>query len=181
MIQNRLQLRADRVAPEKAVHLEPPCRSIISRNTTRGIEMKTCTKCHQEKPLTEFYPDRSNHGSKCGHRPQCKTCQKKQHKIYQQSAKGIVVAKRYSKTEISKARQKRYYLRYPERRQAKNAVYWAIRKNKLPHPKTLQCSYGNHKAEQYHHYKGYEPKHWLDVEPVCKVCHRKIHRRRKAI
>lgn len=31
---------ADRVAPEKAVHLEPPFCTIISRDTTRGIEMK---------------------------------------------------------------------------------------------------------------------------------------------
>jgi len=35
-----LQLCVDRVAPEKAVHLEPPFHTIISRNTTRGIKMK---------------------------------------------------------------------------------------------------------------------------------------------
>ncbi len=31
----------DRVAPEKAVHLEPPYCVLLSRNTTRGIDMKT--------------------------------------------------------------------------------------------------------------------------------------------
>lgn len=33
--------------------------------------MKTCTKCQQAKPLSEFYPDRSK---KCGIAARCKSC-----------------------------------------------------------------------------------------------------------
>ncbi len=40
MTQSNLQCCVDRVAPEPAVHLEPPFHTIISRNTTRGIVMK---------------------------------------------------------------------------------------------------------------------------------------------
>lgn len=141
---------------------------------------KKCTKCNQEKKMTEFYPDRNPHSSKCGRKSQCKSCQKKQRNIYLLSKKGKAAIKRYSKTEISKTRQKRYCLRYPERRKAKNAVYWAIRKGTLPNPKTLRCNYGNHQAEQYHHWS-YLPEHWLDVIPACQKCHKKLHRRKKAI
>ena len=167
-------IRADRFSDRKTGHLDQPAAQILSRNTTRGIKMKTCTKCHQEKTLTEFYPDRSAHSSICGYKSQCKGCGKKQRKIYLQSEKGRITVRRYSKTEKSKARQKRYYLSHPERRKAKNAVYWAIRKGELPHPKTLRCEHGNHQAEQYHH-DSYEPEHWLDVKPVCKICHCNIH------
>ena len=30
-------------------------------------------------------------------------------------------------------------------------------------------------AKHYHHYKGYDPEHWLDVEPLCLSCHQKEH------
>jgi hypothetical protein len=33
--------------------------------------MKTCNKCHQEKPLSEFYKDKT---SKDGHGGRCKEC-----------------------------------------------------------------------------------------------------------
>ena len=39
-LDNSVQLCADRVAPEKAVHLEPPFCTTISRNATRGVKMK---------------------------------------------------------------------------------------------------------------------------------------------
>ena len=135
--------------------------------------MKICTKCHQEKKLTEYYPDRGTHSSKSGLCSWCKPCQKKQRKIYLQSAKGKFVIRKYSKTEISKSRQKRYCLRHPERRKAKNAVYLAIQNSELPRPSALKCYCGN-QAEQYHH-PSYVPEHWLDVIPVCRKHHRLLH------
>ncbi len=39
MIGYAIDFCVDRVAPEKAVHLEPPFHLTISRNTTRGIKM----------------------------------------------------------------------------------------------------------------------------------------------
>lgn len=35
-----IQSKAARVAPERVGHLDQPCRLLISRNTTRGIDMK---------------------------------------------------------------------------------------------------------------------------------------------
>ncbi len=139
--------------------------------------MKTCTKCHQEKTLTEFYPDQSAHGPKCGYRARCKACQKTQQARYLHSRQGRATIRRYATTAISRARQKRYCLRHPERRQAKNAVYWAIRNGILPHPESIQCLCGSHRAEQYHHHKGYAKQHWLDVMAVCRPYHTQLHYR----
>ena len=176
MIATSLQLRVDRVTYPKRVDISAaPATQTLLRNTMRGIKMKTCTKCHQEKELTEFYPDRTSHSSKGGYKPHCKICQKKQHKIYLQSEQGKAIVKAYSKTEISKARQNRYCQRHPERRKAKAAVFCAIQAGKLPRPDTLQCLCGNHKAEQYHHHRSYAKEHWLDVVPVCKKYHTNIH------
>ena len=177
MIMSSLQLRVDSLSGRKTGHLDQSSTQILSRNTTRGIKMKTCTKCHQEKKLTEFYPDLGSHASRCGRKPCCKTCQKKQRKIYLQSRQGRTTTKNYAKTYKSKARQKRYCLHYPERRRAKNAVYWAVKNGILPHPNTKQCLCGNHKAEQYHHHKGYAKKHWLDVVSVCRKYHTRLHRK----
>lgn len=46
--------------------------------------MKICTKCHLEKPLTEFYKDKSK---KDGYGGNCKLCKNQINKIYQQSNK----------------------------------------------------------------------------------------------
>ena len=175
MIGCAIKLWVDRFSDRKGGHLDRPATQILSRNTTRGIRMKTCTKCHQKKELVEFYTDSGTHSSQCGHKPHCKDCVKEQHKIYLQSPKGRAITRQYAKTKISKVRQNRYCLRYPERRKAKDAVYWAIQKGNLPRPDTKQCPCGNHRAEQYHHHKGYGKEHWLDVTPVCRKYHTKLH------
>ena len=141
----------------------------------RGKETKRCTRCHLPKEITEFYPDRSAHRSKCGRKPVCKSCQKIQRIEYLQSEKGRAAVRRWAKTKTSKAIQGRYHHRHPNRRRAKDAVYQAIQKGTLPRPDTKQCPCGNHKAEQYHHYKGYAKKHWLDVMAVCRKYHTELH------
>ncbi len=158
------------------------------------IASKRCCKCKKSKPLSEFY---KNCTTKDGYQLECKTCRKEHaqskrsktyHKIYQnqyyQTEKGKAVilksVKKYQKTikgKISKQKaQKRFYARHPERQKAINTVSYAIQIGKLSHIDTLQCHYCPMQAEQYHHHKGYEPKHWLDVLPTCKRCHRKIHK-----
>lgn len=108
-------------------------------------------------------------------------------KKYRQSDKFKTVRKRFSQTEKYRLGQKRYrqsekgkvarrrdalryFIRYPERCKAQNAVKKAIKIGELPCPDLLQCSCGN-PAKQYHHHKGYAPEHWLDVIPVCQKCH----------
>ena len=54
--------------------------------------MKTCTKCREAKPLSEFWHDRSK---KHGFSARCKPCKTKDHNVYRK-AKGYD-AKRYAK------------------------------------------------------------------------------------
>ena len=113
------------------------------------------------------------------------------HKRYQQGEKFKVTQKRYLQTEKGKAKveryqqskkgkaaqragQKRFRVRHPNQPKALIAVRDAIKKGILPKPNSLQCHYGDHQAQEYHHHKGYAPEHWLDVIPVCKKCHTNI-------
>ena len=43
----------------------------------------------------------------------------------------------------------------------------------LPRVVTQRCVACGQSAAQYHHYLGYEPEHWLDVQPLCLSCHRR--------
>jgi len=96
-------------------------------------------------------------------------------KRYEKSEKGKATRKTYIKSEKGKARQKRFYNCHPNNLKAKTAVNNAIRSGKLPRANTLLCHYCPKPAQQYHHWHGYEPEHWLDVVPVCVKCHREIH------
>ena len=51
--------------------------------------------------------------------------------------------------------------------EASNAVGRAIRRGALADPKTLLCLDCGVPAQVYDHYLGYDPEHWLDVQPVC--------------
>lgn len=153
-----------------------------------GDKMKTCPRCKETKPLSEFYKNRSE---KDGHGGWCKSCALKQTKIYQktekgkatvkrrhQSEKGKTVQKCYRQTKKYKTYQKHYQKRYrichPERQKAMDAVNNAIKNGKLPHVNTQLCYYCPNPAQQYHHWS-YLPEYWLDVVPICIKCHRKIH------
>jgi len=135
------------------------------------IISKRCTKCNEIKPTTEFY---KNSMYKDGFIGWCKTCKKK----YSQSEKGKSVhrtgSKRHSRTKKGIATKKRYYEKHKEENRpqklARRAVELAIGKGQLPRPDSLQCACGE-LAEEYHHHKGYEPEHWLDVVPLCVKCH----------
>jgi len=136
------------------------------------IICKECRRCNQVKLISEFD---KNHPSKDGHINICKTCKSKYNKEYNQTEQSKASHKRYRQSEKSKERYKRYSVRHPNHIKAKNAVNHAIRAGQLPRPDTLFCKYCYGIAEQYHHHKGYAPKYWLDVVPVCEKCHRKIH------
>lgn len=103
--------------------------------------------------------------------------QKRRAKIkqYIENANGKQIMKkvysRYNKSKKGKKRDNKYNQQHPERRKAKAAVDKAIRTLKLPKPNSLVCCYCTKSAELYHHHKGYEPEHWLDVIPVCRKCH----------
>lgn len=41
----------------------------------------------------------------------------------------------------------------------------------LPQVSSQKCVKCGSQAAHYHHYLGYAPEHWLDVEPLCNRCH----------
>lgn len=151
--------------------------------------MKTCLKCKQNKHLPEFYKNQSKGD---GFQDYCKLCDKirlreylktakgkavslKGAKKYQKSAKGRATKRLYKQSEKSRAAQKLFREHHQNYIKAVRAVNSAVRYGKMPHPSTYKCHYCPKQAEQYHHWHGYEPEHWLDVVPTCRECHIGIH------
>ena len=60
---------------------------------------------------------------------------------------------------------------------ARVAVRKAVLEGKLPKVSSCVCIKCGQEAQEWHHTKGYAPENWLDVEAVCRSCHRKIERR----
>lgn len=158
--------------------------------------LKTCNKCHIEKPLREFYKNVAN---KDKHTSNCKICNRKQKRAsyyrnhdarktyamkYNHSDRGRAARKRYTQTQKGKTAleesHKRTHARYPERYKAKIAVNNAIKAGRITPVYTEQCYYCGITAEQYHHHLGYLREHWLDVLPVCRTCHTECHSKKKA-
>lgn len=147
----------------------------------KKIYTKRCCKCHQHKPLSEYYKAKTK---KDGYRYDCKTCHLINMKKYYQTERGKKVASKavrhYQQTEKGKATkriwEKRYSIRHPEYHKAGRTVQYAIKTGKLPRPNTLLCHYCPAQAEQYHH-PSYKPEHWFNLEPICGKCHRKLRRK----
>ena len=51
------------------------------------------------------------------------------------------------------------------------AIAGAIKHGVLPKVTTLLCLDCGRKAEHYHHFLGYDPEHYLDVQALCRQCH----------
>lgn len=166
------------------------------------IIKRKCSRCRQLKPLSEFYPRKDR---PFGYTYHCKSCGRKGCLIYHYSKKGQTqnnnyiksgkrkeVMRRYHQTEKGKivnnrtskkywhsekgrAKIKEYQKRYYKQKKAYSAVKNEVRSGRLPKPTKFKCTYCPGKAQQYHHYLGYEPEHRLDVIPVCRKCDIKQH------
>lgn len=156
---------------------------------------KRCSKCKQNKPLPEFSKSRT---TKDGLQTYCNSCKKLYQQQYQQTPKGRASnskrAAKYRNSSKGKASIRAY--RQSERgrvvhrktvakhnalnlyyAKAKHAVESEIRAGRFLPANTRPCHYCPTQAKEYHHWQGYEPKHWLDVVPACLECHRKEHRK----
>ena len=119
------------------------------------IITKTCAKCKQIKPLSEFHKSKV---TKDGLVRECKDCKRERMSQYAKTEKGRFIRKRattkyqrtekgkkacnkYLQTKKGRAKQKRsgkqYRTKYPERIIANRTVNHAIRAGKLPRPNTL--------------------------------------------
>lgn len=109
---------------------------------------KTCSKCGEEKSISEYYR-RSN--TKCGTQSECKVCHKAHRKDYDRS------------DEQAKQRAK-----FPEKYKARTAVSNALRDGRL---EKQPCECGEVKVEAHHPDYG-KP---LDVMWMCSKCHGEKH------
>lgn len=137
---------------------------------------KICSKCKQDKPLEEFYPDKRAIDRL---QTRCKTCQK----AYRQSERGRAVERRnaqtesrkayqrrYRQTELSKAAQQRgqqqYRINNPHKKAAHSAISNAIRDGKLERG---PCEVCGTTSNVHGHHEDYDKP--LDVAWLCRKHH----------
>lgn len=136
--------------------------------------MKTCFKCHHEKPLTEFYrhPRMAD-----GHLNKCKTCARLDVRVNrawrdeQYLAYDRQRASRPERRAASAARVRRYRQQHPDRDAAHRAVARALRSGALRKPEACPGC-GQHRPIHAHHEDYREP---LRVTWLCARCHRHHH------
>lgn len=191
---------ADALDPvcNKDAHSHGLCIYHYQQRRRRGMPMpapvadtpteKLCLDCGLVKPLSEFsrissYADR--------YRPNCKPCRVVESRKYREANLEKVTAyqkqwhrdhpekmKAYAKKSNSrpeakakaKARQLEWIKTHPGQRGAKRAVQWALEEGELIRPDACdRCEKVG--PLHAHHYRGYHPTHWLDVEWLCPRCH----------
>ena len=95
------------------------------------MKTKICTKCGEEKIITEFQKDKSK---KDGFRPDCKTCRKKYVKIYYNKFKDKISEQRkkvrQENPEKFAKREKEYRLKNPEKVKLRRKKYYEDNKEK---------------------------------------------------
>lgn len=148
---------------------------------------KFCPACGEMKSIEEFGILRS---SIDGLSYNCKEClrarvkkwldnpeNRKKHNrkaaIYRRTERGKATKKKYYHSEKGQEAYKRYN-QETKRKKAREAVNHAVEEGKLPRVDTQKCSMGDGDCEgriEYHHHKGYNKNHWLDVIPLCRKHH----------
>ena len=68
------------------------------------MNKKRCSRCHQVKPLTEFYRHKNTYD---GHTSECKVCNLARTKKYQATEQGKTAIKAYNQSERGKTVQKK--------------------------------------------------------------------------
>ncbi len=155
------------------------------------MKKKTCSKCKKKYPSTPDYFHRNRRGPD-GLRPDCKICMSKYQRLPHVKAKNAVFMREYSRTprgreasarwrETEKYKEGRlrssqkYREAYPQRKRANDCVQKAVKRKGFPRATTKSCNYCHKQAAVYHHWS-YLQEHWLDVIPVCRMCHAAIHK-----
>lgn len=166
--------------------------------------MRTCNRCHQVKDESEFHKDRTrvdglayvcktckleqsrryrdtNHDLVLERQRQYKADNKDKIKdYYQQNREKITTQQREYRKRTPAALQRlrdrvrRYYEKYPERELAAKAVQEAVHQGRLKPASKQKCADCGKKAHHLHH-ESYEPGEWLNVVPLCRLCHKKRH------
>ena len=146
-------------------------------NTT--IVTKHCPKCKTPKSISEFSKNKRRQD---GLQFWCKSCQTKVAYTYRQTPNGHqrsqLTNRRSENSAKTKATRRAYqqqHLTYPDRK-ARLAVTHAIEYGRLQPARTYMCYYCDSQATSYHHIRGYDKAHHVDVIAMCRICHEHIHR-----
>lgn len=109
----------------------------------------------------------SEHGQEVIARTKRRYCKSQKNKDaqarYRHSRKGQAQRRRANLKELAE---------HPEQVKARKALNHEVEKGRMPPASDSLCYYCGEQASEYHHHKGYEQEHWLDVIPVCSSCHR---------
>ena len=158
---------------------------------------KRCTGCGEVKPLVEFH--KSTHGE-LGRASRCNSCRAQAARAsYLENRKEVVKqCREYRERKAEEIRSKsrarnrdraaefREYMRrlreeHPEIVRAHDAVAKALKSGALKKPAACSaCRRSDVPRLVGHHYRGYSPEHWLDVEWLCDRCHARHHAEREA-
>lgn len=135
--------------------------------------MKYCMSCRTRKERSHFAPN---------HRL-CADCRAEKAEERRQQLVDWRRQHGASKQRQWRARNpdydQRYYQANREKKIAHATVTRAVRLGKLPRASTYTCVECGQPAHEYHH-ESYERSRWLDVKPVCRLCHRQMHARKQA-
>lgn len=135
---------------------------------------KVCKDCETLKPITEYYFYKYL-GRHANH---CKPCGRLRARIsYRKHAERQARTKRiYNQTERGKAAAKKRVYKaietHPEKHKARYMFRYAVQAGKIQRQPCEIC--GLEKSEA-HHYLGYEPEHWYDVQWLCRQHHFDAH------
>jgi hypothetical protein len=177
--------------------LRPDTRKVLlmqPHDTLFAPILKTCTKCGEVKPLSDFYQIHS--GKKAGkYQAKCKACSSVDHAKYRaanlercrtsdrtyyannkERAKKSMRAWLVRNPDKRRAFTRRHRQRYPDRCLAHGTVNDAVRRGHIPPAWTMVCERCQEaQAKHWHHHKGYAREFALDVIAVCVDCHIKEH------
>lgn len=134
--------------------------------------LKTCFKCHQEKPLSEFY---KHSGMTDGHLNKCKECAKQDTKKQRAANHEYYIqydrqrAKLPHRIEANKERFKQYRKSHPDREKARSLLYKEYKQGKIAKLPCFVCGSLNTEA---HHPDYSRP---LDVIWLCAQHHKQAH------
>jgi len=136
------------------------------------VPSKQCSKCKEDKPVTQFSTSKQHPDGKY---PYCNAC----HSLYvREHSTGSRAAymRQWQKDNPDKLLAIRK--RTKDHIAARNKVKKAVQYGKMPPAGELECAvHGTNckgRASEYHHSDYSNP---LDVTPVCEPCHKEIHRK----
>lgn len=146
----------------------------VNYSTLPLFAFKVCKTCGEAKPLSEYHKGNDSDGL----RHACKPCTNAQNRsIYEKNHDSHLEAKRRYRRDNPDARRATLQKHQEERKEQHSAYYAvknAIKRGDLLAASDCVCAHCGAQAEVLHHWS-YKREHWLDVKPLCRICHGKVH------